>query len=133
MKESEMTMKMIGKVFGLFPDSAILIGDNETVETPDDKGVFSEVLQLVEYEAHGDSIQTSQRSEHTHIPKNVPGNQGGKNWPSFSRSKISRPPGVTASEIKEESWQKIHNYTENDLKKHTIYPLHITTSTANCL
>ena len=57
LKPSQLTTQVIGKVFGLFPDSIILISDDGFVETPDHEGKFLDVDDLSKWVVNGDSLK----------------------------------------------------------------------------
>ncbi len=132
-----MSTKLIGRVFGLEPNSIFLFGDDDSIEIPNDIGHFSDLRAYTDYEVQGNSCQASQftgeSSQHElPLPKRTTMKTiTAKRWSPFSRGKsINKPPGVT-SEI---AWQKsieIHSYTTSGLEKHTNYPLELTPSTAN--
>ena len=55
LKPDQLTIKLIGKIFSLFPDSIILLSPEDgTVETPDESGIFTGLDEFTEYEVDGE-------------------------------------------------------------------------------
>ena len=136
-----MSTKWIGKVFGLNPDSILLFGNDDTIETPDDDGNFTDLKSYTDYDVQGEINQlTGGSTEHVPISKRgrgmISSTKGvvGKKWTPFSlsnRGKSNKPPGVTSSEIICQKSIEIYSYTRSGLEKHTNYPLELTSLTAN--
>ena len=115
MKDSQVSTKWIGKVFNLFPDSIVLVGDDDTIATPDDMGFFSDLNRYTDYDVLGESTTSVEQcssasrglSQHAYVPNpntkragkaEFPVKGGGKKWLSLSRAKTSKPPGVAATD-----------------------------------
>ena len=55
LKPDQLTIKLIGQIFSLFPDSIILWSPEDgTVETPDESGIFNGLDEFTEYEVEGE-------------------------------------------------------------------------------
>ncbi len=156
MKDSQLSTKWIGKVFGLYPDSIILVGDDDTIEIPDEYGSFTGLKRFTDYEVQGDSTKLpispsgSGSSQHAFVPipkrgkdiivSTARSGDSGKRWNplSLSRGKTNKPPGVTMSDnkVKQVICQKtmeIHAFKDScqAVEKVLNYPLELTTATAN--
>ena len=60
LKPDHLTIKLIGKIFSLFPDSIILLSPEDgTVETPDESGIFTGLDEFTEYEVDGEPASVS--------------------------------------------------------------------------
>ena len=59
LKEDQLTVKWIGKIFNVFPDSIVLIRDDKgEVETPDFAGRFHTLEYHIEYRIIADPLST---------------------------------------------------------------------------
>ena len=57
LKPSQLTTQVLCKIFGLFPESIILISEDGFVETPDPEGKFHDVDDLPKWNVCGDSLK----------------------------------------------------------------------------
>ncbi len=150
LKDSQLCTRIIGKVFGVYPDSVILVGDDGTVEVPDEQGNFTDLSSFTDYEVQGESAQSAQSSgssQHAFVPISKRGKEtvhrmvkAGKRWNPLSlttrgKTSTSKPPGVTMADKRKVAWQKtIEICAFNDsfhLEKQMNYPLDLTPATAN--
>ena len=59
---TQMTTETMSKIFNVFPQSVVLVGDNGTVATPDEDGSFCvyEMSTDVEWSVNGDRSRPSE-------------------------------------------------------------------------
>ena len=89
-------------MFSLFPDSILLIFEDEDAGTPDDSGFFTSLIEYFNYEIQGQSILTSPSSidvTTSTLPYQKPTKGIFKKIPYLTSVKIGHPsklPGVVA-------------------------------------
>ena len=55
LKPDQLTIKLIGQIVSLFPDSIILLSPEDgTVETPDESGIFNGLDEFTKYKVEGE-------------------------------------------------------------------------------
>lgn len=155
LKIEQLTTKSIGQVFRVFPDSIVLIADEDgSVETSDEHGHFSALRSYLSYEVHGDSLVsgssahdgassyslrlpgTSSSSTPTPITHTVP------TLPAPARSitirgiskktRPAKPPGVTMKESCQ--WTKsieVIHLSNGVLEKFSNFPILLNESSAS--
>ena len=160
LRESQMSASTIGKIFNVFPQSIVLIGDDGSVATPDASGEFSclDLSYETSWTVNGDPSKPDDGSKcrpgssgvlyayQQPALSSLPGTSGGhmisKKWkPSTSLSLTrNKPPGVAKQEGKKSapSWTKTLEICSYDpleavFKKTFNLPLTLTeeTSTVN--
>ena len=57
LKSSQLTVQILSKIFGLFPDSILLLSDDGYVETADSDGRFHDVDDLPHWTVSGDPLK----------------------------------------------------------------------------
>ena len=155
-KYHQLTVKWIGKLFGLYPESILLFTDQEgQLEVPDDSGKFH-LEEIKVYKVQGESIPTlggigdagpSMLTFSSPVPPTgtvtpnalpypyPPVNQPNAHKKSkrFSlKTKAPEPPSLEASV----GWRKnieLYEYSKisRELRKTSNYPLSLTTSSAS--
>ena len=155
LRESQMTASTIGKIFNVFPQSIVLIGDDGSVATPDGSGEFSflDLTYETSWTINGDPSKLDESSKsrptssvyaYQQPASSLPGSSGtSKKWKPASLSATrNKPPGVTKQEKKSSlsvpSWTKTleicsYDVQESVFKKTFNLPLTLTedTSTVN--
>lgn len=156
LRDSQMTAATVAKIFNVFPQSIVLVGDDGTVATPDSNGDFSflELSCETSWTVNGDPSKTDdshkQRSASSSYayqqPQNAEACSSSKTkWKpgAFSTSR-HKPPGVTKQEGSasgrkpSSSWTKTvevctYDVHDSSFKKTFNLPLTLTddTSTVN--
>ena len=57
LKSSQLTVQILSKIFGLFPESILLLSDDGYVETANSDGRFQDVDDLPQWTVSGDSLK----------------------------------------------------------------------------
>ena len=57
LKSSQLTVQILSKIFGLFPESILLLSNDGYVETADPDGRFHDVDDLSHWTVSGDSLK----------------------------------------------------------------------------
>lgn len=138
LKKDQLSTKWIGKIFSLFPDSILLISEDGDVETPDDSGFFTSLIEYFNYEVQGQSILTSPSSTDvttSALPYQKPTKGISKKIPyrtSVNIGQPSKPPGVVAQS--KDEWTRnieIHRFSDGELRKFSNFPIILTPQTAS--
>ena len=161
LRESQMSASTIGKIFNVFPQSIVLIGDDGSVATPDASGEFSclDLSYETSWTVNGDPSKPDDGSKsrpgssgvlyaYQHPASSLPGTSSGMVWYGMSKKwkptslslTRNKPPGVAKQEGKKSapSWTKTLEICSYDpleavFKKTFNLPLTLTeeTSTVN--
>ncbi len=62
LKPSQLSTGVLARIFGLFPDSILLVSDDGFVETPSDDGTFETIDDLPVWSVTGESMKPAQPS-----------------------------------------------------------------------
>ena len=65
LKPGQMSQRVLGKIFNLFPDSILLVSDDGLVETADDHGNFSDIDDLPVWTCSGDNVPSPGNTENS--------------------------------------------------------------------
>ena len=152
LKETQLTVQILSKIFGLYPESVLLLSDDGYVEAPNDEGRFVDVDDLPIWSVSGEAIrplQSSSGSAFYSPPTTSRGmsrrDRGRVRWaPAVTYTPAGgtrKPPGVRAQEEQSETavgreWRKYievcrWNERESQWKKVTNLPLEMTEATAS--
>ena len=117
----QLATNVLGKIFDIFPEMIILIGDDGFVATANSKGLFEDLDDVPIWTCQGTSCKPSTESISTAFPYQAPvAKRGGKGkgkgrapaqWnPQYTTSYLpslrvgtSRPPGVVAQETRSDN------------------------------
>ena len=69
LREAQLTTYWIGKIFGIFPDSIVLVASDETIEVPDENGFFT-LESYLDYEVQDESININAARKDSQIITN---------------------------------------------------------------
>ena len=116
LRPCQMQATVLGKIFGLYPQSIVLIAEDGTVATPSGKGGFdTEVLDdTVAWACQGNSCKPigTVKNVHAYQPTDsLRSKRSNKKWtPLYNSQLLRKPPGVAAQEgaraCQETQWSK---------------------------
>ena len=143
LKEDQLTVKWIGKIFNVFPDSIVLIRDDKgEVETPDFAGRFHTLEYHLEYRITADPLSTCTVTSSSTSPSLISNSSIPYQKPSIPSKGLSkkikfgnphRPPGVANQG---EDWTKnieIHRYypQQAEFRKVINFPVLMSAETSS--
>lgn len=153
LKETQLTVQILSKIFGLYPESILLLSDDGYVEAPNDDGRFIDVDDLPIWSVSGEAVRPVQSSSGSALYQPPTTSRGSSRrgrgrircWtPATTYTPpggTRKPPGVRAQEEQFETtvgreWRKYievcrWNERENQWKKVTNLPLEMTEATAS--